>query len=120
MQALRHSRSLPCAPALGITAAATHLLGRGLPTACTAAADGLSVTAAGPSGANGQPSCCARGYASPLHGMAYNERPHEWLLNDPDDKDAVEHVRCILLLEVVARSSVVIICASICMLLLHS
>lgn len=47
------------------------------------------------------PSHSIRGYASPLHGIVYNERPHEWLLNDPLDKDAVQYVRHTLLLDTI-------------------
>jgi hypothetical protein len=46
-----------------------------------------------PSAGGAMPPHYTHCYASPLHGMAYNERPHEWLLNDPDDKDAVQYVR---------------------------
>ena len=104
MQALRHcSRSLLQSTSASTTA--TALIGRSMPAACAVAAaaggaDGRMATGDAPAGA--QPPHSARGYASPLHGMVYNERPHEWLLNDPLDKDAVQYVRQFLLLDMIS------------------
>jgi hypothetical protein len=73
------------------------MLGRNVPPAYAATTAPDAVTVGTPTAVGAKPPCCARGYASPLRGMTYNERPHEWLLSDPDDKDAVEHVRVLLL-----------------------
>ena len=91
---MRHcSRSLLQGASAPVTAT-TCLTGRSLPAACTAAAAaGIADAMATRSAADVTPSHSIRGYASPLHGMVYNERPHDWLLNDPLDKDAVQYVR---------------------------
>jgi hypothetical protein len=90
---------------------ATCLTGRSLPAPCAVAAAGDANRAAAASAADALPIHSARGYASPLHGMVYNERPHEWLLDDPLDKDAVQYVRS----SAVDSNSECSICRDICM-----
>ena len=108
MQAMRH-----CSRSLLQRTAAICLNGRSLPATCTvAAAAGMADAMATRGAADVTPPHSIRGYASPLHSMVYNERPHEWLLIDPLDKDAVQYVRSPLF--AVGRYSCIGICTTRC------
>ena len=105
MHAMRQcSRSLLQRASAPLTRA-TCLSGRNPPAACAVvtAAGGAGDRVATGNAAGAQPPHSARSYASPLHGMVYNERLHEWLLNDPLDKDAVQYVRHTLHSNIVER-----------------
>ena len=95
MQALRHCGRSLLQSTSASTTVAIAVISRSMPAACSvvAAAGGADDRMATGNAAGAQPPHSARSYASPLHGMVYNERPHEWLLNDPLDKNVVQYVR---------------------------
>lgn len=49
-------------------------------------------SASGLSGGGVPPSGGARGFASPVHGVVYKERPHDWLFKGVDDKHKINVV----------------------------